>query len=48
MWTASGSVTFSVAYKDGSFSVQGSATSSGNFGEMGTETNGFFLPDARE
>ena len=43
MWMATGSVTFSVDYKDGSFSVRGSANSAGNFGEMGTERNGVFL-----
>jgi hypothetical protein len=43
MWKASGSVTFSAAYGTGNFSVHGSAKSAGNFGEMGTERNGYFL-----
>jgi hypothetical protein len=43
MWMATNSGTFSVTYKDGSFSAQGSFSSSGNFGEMGTERNGSFL-----
>ena len=43
MWMATGSVTFSVSYKDGSFSVHGSANSAGSFGEIGTERNGFFV-----
>ena len=41
MATNSGS--FSMAYNDGSFSARGSFTSSGNFGEMGTERNGSFV-----
>jgi hypothetical protein len=43
MWTTTGSITFSVAYTDGSFSATGTATSSGNFGEMGNERSGFFV-----
>jgi hypothetical protein len=43
MWIATGSVRFSVAYKDGSFSVSGSANSAGMFGELGVERNGFFV-----
>jgi hypothetical protein len=43
MWMATGSVRFSVAYKDGSFSVSGTANSAGMFGELGTERNGFFV-----
>src|SRR5262249_29788340 len=35
MWMATGSVTFSVVYQDGSFAVHGSASSMGSFGEMG-------------
>jgi hypothetical protein len=42
MWTATNSGTFSLAYNDGTFSAQGSFSSSGNFGEMGTERNGSF------
>jgi hypothetical protein len=43
MWMATNSGTFSVAYNDGSFSAQGSFSSSGMFGEMGTERNGSFV-----
>ena len=43
MWAASGAVKFSVAYVDGSFSAQGNATSTGQFGELGTERSGFFV-----
>jgi hypothetical protein len=43
MWMATGSVEFSVTYTDGSFSAHGTANSSGMFGEMGTERNGFFV-----
>jgi hypothetical protein len=43
MWMATNSGTFSMAYNDGSFSAHGSFTSSGNFGEMGTERNGSFV-----
>jgi hypothetical protein len=45
MWDATNSGTFSVAYNDGSFSVQGSFSSSGMFGEMGNERNGVFLTE---
>jgi len=43
MSMATNSGTFSVAYNDGSFSAQGSFSSSGLFGEMGTERNGSFV-----
>jgi hypothetical protein len=45
MWNATNSGSFSVAYDDGTFSASGtfSSGSSGNFGEMGTERNGFFV-----
>ena len=43
MWTATNSGSFSVAYTDGSFSAQGTFSSAGNFGEMGTERNGSFV-----
>jgi hypothetical protein len=43
MWDASNSGTFSLTYNDGSFSASGSFDSAGNFGEMGTERNGFFV-----
>jgi hypothetical protein len=43
MWMATGAVTFSLAYRDGSFAVHGTAESAGNFGEMGTERNGAFV-----
>jgi hypothetical protein len=43
MWMATNSGTFSLAYNDGTFSAQGSFDSAGNFGEMGTERNGFFV-----
>jgi hypothetical protein len=43
MWMTTGSVEFSVTYTDGSFSAHGTANSSGMFGEMGTERNGFFV-----
>jgi hypothetical protein len=50
MWKATGAVTFSAAYATGNFSVHGSAKSApgsaksaGDFGEMGTERNGYFL-----
>jgi hypothetical protein len=45
MWMATGNVNFSVAYQDGSFAVGGSASSVGNFGEMGSERNGAFLQE---
>lgn len=52
MWDAINSGTFSVTRADG-FSASGSFSSSGNFGELGTETNGSFvsaddLEDANE
>jgi hypothetical protein len=43
MWMATNSGTFSVAYNDGRFKAQGSFSSAGNFGEMGTERNGSFV-----
>ena len=43
MWAATGTVTFSVSYLDGSFSAHGTANSTGMFGEMGTQRNGFFI-----
>ena len=43
MWDATNSGSFSVAYDDGSFSASGTFDSSGNFGEMGMERNGFFV-----
>lgn len=43
MWMATNSGSFSVTYNDGSFSAQGTFSSSGNFGEMGTEMNGSFV-----
>ena len=43
MWDATNSGSFSVAYDDGSFSASGTFDSSGNFGEMGKERNGFFV-----
>src|ERR1700740_3232500 len=43
MWMATNSGSFSVAYNDGSFSAQGTFSSAGNFGEMGTERNGSFV-----
>lgn len=43
MSDATNSGTFSLAYKDGSFSAQGSFSSQGNFGEIGTERNGSFV-----
>jgi hypothetical protein len=43
MWMATNSGTFSVRYQDGVFSATGSFSSSGNFGEMGTERNGSFV-----
>jgi hypothetical protein len=46
MWDATNSGWFSVAYDDGMFSASGTFSSgsgpSQNFGEMGTERNGFF------
>jgi hypothetical protein len=43
MWDATNSGSFSVAYDDGTFSASGTFGSSRNFGEMGTERNGFFV-----
>ena len=43
MWKATNSGNFSVTYNDGSFSATGSFSSSGLFGEMGTERNGVFV-----
>jgi hypothetical protein len=43
MWDATNSGTFSVTYNDESFSESGSFDSSGNFGEIGTERNGYFV-----
>jgi hypothetical protein len=40
MWMATNVGTFSLSYNDNSFSATGSFSSSGNFGEMGTERNG--------
>ena len=48
MWDATNSGSFSVAYDDGTFSASGSFDSSGNFGEMGTERNGFFAHHQEE
>jgi hypothetical protein len=42
MWDATNSGTFRVASSDGTI-YQGSFSSSGNFGEMGTERNGSFV-----
>lgn len=43
MWDATNSGSFSVTYDDKSFSASGTFSSSGNFGEMGTERNGSFV-----
>ena len=48
MWDATNSGTFSVTYDDGTFSASGSFDSSGNFGEVGTERNGFFVHHEEE
>lgn len=45
MWMATNAGTFSVIYNDNSFSAQGSFSSSGMFGEMGTEKNGSLAVD---
>jgi hypothetical protein len=45
MWMATNSGTFSVSHNDGSLSAKGSFSSSGMFGEMGTERNGVFLTE---
>jgi hypothetical protein len=42
MWMATNSGTFSLTYKDGTFSASGTFDSGTNFGEMGTERNGLF------
>jgi hypothetical protein len=42
MWMATNAGTFSLSYNDNSFSAQGGFSSSGNFGEMGTERNGSY------
>lgn len=42
MWMATNSGSFSVVYNDGSFTAQGTFSSSGNFGELGRERNGVF------
>jgi hypothetical protein len=43
MSDATNSGTFSLAYKDGSFSASGSFSSQGYFGELGRERNGSFV-----
>jgi hypothetical protein len=48
MWDATNSGSFSVTYADGTFSASGAFDSSGNFGEMGTERNGFFVNHPEE
>ena len=48
MWDATNSGSFSVAYDDGTFSASGTFASSANFGEMGTERNGFFVHHQEE
>jgi hypothetical protein len=48
MWDATNSGTFSLAYNDGTFSASGSFASLDNFGEMGTERNGFFVNHEEE
>jgi hypothetical protein len=48
MSDATNSGTFSLTYNDGTFSASGSFDSSGNFGEMGTERNGFFVNHDQE
>jgi hypothetical protein len=45
MWAATNSGNFSLAYNNGSFSAVGTFSSSGMFGEMGTERNGSFARD---
>lgn len=47
MWDATNFGTFTATYDDHSFSVTGSFNSSGNFGEMGTESNGVFVKEDR-
>jgi hypothetical protein len=51
MWKATNSGTFSLAYNDGSFSIEKDQTkfdSAGNFGEMGFERNGSFVEERRD
>jgi hypothetical protein len=48
MWMATNTGSFSVSHTDGSFSAQGTFSSSGMFGEMGTETNGVFANEDHE
>jgi hypothetical protein len=48
MWDATNSGTFSLTYGDGTFSASGAFDSSGNFGEMGRERNGFFVNHEEE
>jgi hypothetical protein len=43
MWMATATCTFAVAYADGSFSARGSASSAGQFSEVGFERNGVFV-----
>lgn len=45
MSMATNTGTFSAAYNDGSFAATGSFSSSGNFGEIGTERNGSFAAE---
>jgi hypothetical protein len=45
MWDSTNSGKFSLTYEDNSFSASGSFDSTGNFGEMGYESNGIFLGD---
>jgi hypothetical protein len=48
MWMATNTGSFSVSHTDGSFSAQGTFSSSGMFGEMGTEKNGIFANEDHE
>jgi hypothetical protein len=48
MWDATNSGSFALTYDDGTFSASGSFDSSGNFGEMGRERNGFFVNHQEE
>lgn len=43
MWSATSLGSFSVSHIDGSFSANGTFSSLGQFGEMGTEKNGVFV-----
>ena len=43
MWMSTATCTFAVAYADGRFSAHGSASSAGQFSEMGFERNGVFV-----